>query len=53
MLIGASHFIQQIFQAFFLINCTNLSELIRIRQIGFLAAVAVNTRLWSRCDRWI
>src|ERR1035438_8096678 len=26
LLIGASHFIQQIFQAFFLINCTNLSD---------------------------
>src|ERR1051325_557220 len=29
MLIGASHFIQQVFQAFFLVNCTNLSELVR------------------------
>src|ERR1700674_2620617 len=29
MLIGASAFIQQIFQAFFLVNCTNLSELVR------------------------
>src|SRR5436305_9766458 len=29
MLIGGSHFIQQIFQALFLVNCTNLSELVR------------------------
>src|SRR5262245_64973840 len=36
MLIGASHFIQQIFQAFFLINCTNLSELIRKGKLDFL-----------------
>src|SRR5207249_1009447 len=36
MLIGASHFIQQIFQAFFLINCTNLSELIRTGKMDFL-----------------
>src|SRR5687767_12521069 len=28
MLVGGSHFIQQIFQAFFLTNCTQLSELI-------------------------
>src|ERR1051325_1587084 len=34
MLIGASHFIQQIFQAFFLINCTNLSELVRTGKFG-------------------
>ena len=26
LLVGASHFTQQIFQAFFLINCANLSE---------------------------
>src|ERR1017187_4964908 len=29
MLVGASNFIQQIYQAFFLTNCTNLSELVR------------------------
>src|ERR1051326_2656886 len=29
MLLGASHFIQQIFTAIFLTNCTQLSELIR------------------------
>src|SRR5260370_39274472 len=44
MLIGASHFIQQIFQAFFLINCTNLSELIPTGKMDFLFLLPVNTR---------
>src|SRR5438445_11110953 len=44
LLIGASHFIQQIFQAFFLINCTNLSELIRTGKMDFLLLLPVNTR---------
>src|SRR5947208_11238609 len=44
MLIGASHFIQQIFQAFFLVNCTNLSELIRTGKMDFLLLLPVNTR---------
>src|SRR5206468_4874939 len=44
MLVGASHFIQQIFQAFFLINCTNLSELIRTGKMDFLLLLPVNTR---------
>src|SRR6266700_627168 len=44
MLIGASHFIQQIFQAFFLINCTNLSELIRTGKLDFLLLLPINTR---------
>src|SRR5258706_13609653 len=44
MLIGGSHFIQQIFQAFFLINCTNLSELIRTGKLDFLLVLPVNTR---------
>src|SRR5881296_4624668 len=44
LLIGASHFIQQIFQAFFLINCTNLSELIRTGKLDFLLLLPVNTR---------
>src|ERR1035441_4828768 len=29
LLVGASNFIQQLYQAFFLTNCTNLSELVR------------------------
>ncbi len=44
ILIGASHFIQQIFQAFFLINCTNLSELVRTGKLDFLLLLPVNTR---------
>src|SRR5258708_10510681 len=44
MLIGASHLIQQTFQAFFLINCTNLSELVRTGKLDFLLLLPVNTR---------
>ncbi len=44
MLIGGSHFIQQMFQAFFLINCTNLSELVRNGKLDFLLLLPVNTR---------
>lgn len=44
LLIGASHFIQQIYQAFFLINCTNLSELVRSGKLDFLLLLPVNTR---------
>jgi ABC-2 type transport system permease protein len=44
LLIGASHFIQQIYQAFFLINCTNLSELVRNGKLDFLLLLPVNTR---------
>src|SRR3954447_12565008 len=44
MLVGASHFIQQIFQAFFLINCSNLSELVRTGKFDFLLLLPVNTR---------
>lgn len=44
LLIGASHFIQEIFQAFFLINCTNLSELVRTGKLDFLLLLPANTR---------
>jgi ABC-2 type transport system permease protein len=44
VLIGASHFIQQTFQAFFLVNCTNLSELVRTGKLDFLLLLPVNTR---------
>jgi len=44
LLVGASHFIQQIMQAFFLINCTNLSELVRSGKLDFLLMLPVNTR---------
>jgi ABC-2 type transport system permease protein len=44
LLLGASQFIQQIFQAFFLINCTNLSELVRTGKLDFLLLLPVNSR---------
>ena len=44
LLIGGSHFIQQVFQAFFLVNCTNLSELVRSGKLDFLLLLPVNTR---------
>ena len=44
LLVGASHFIQQIFQAFFLVNCTNLSELVRTGKLDFLLLLPINTR---------
>ena len=44
LLVGVSHFIQQIFQAFFLVNCTQLSELIRTGKLDFLLLLPVNTR---------
>lgn len=44
LLVGASHFIQQIFQTFFLINCTNLSELVRTGKLDFLLLLPINTR---------
>jgi ABC-2 type transport system permease protein len=44
MLVGASHFIQQIFQAFFLTNCTQLSELVRTGKLDFMLLLPMNTR---------
>ncbi len=44
LLVGASNFIQQIYQAFFLTNCTNLSELVRTGKLDFLLLLPVNTR---------
>src|SRR5471032_674542 len=44
LLVGASNFIQQIFQAFFLTNCTGLSELVRTGKMDFLLALPINTR---------
>jgi ABC-2 type transport system permease protein len=44
LLMGASHFIQQIFHAFFLVNCTNLSELVRTGKLDFLLLLPINTR---------
>jgi ABC-2 type transport system permease protein len=44
MLVGASHFIQEIFQAFFLTNCTQISELIRTGRMDFMLLLPVNPR---------
>jgi ABC-2 type transport system permease protein len=43
-LMGASHFIQQIFLAFFLTNCTQLSEYIRTGKLDFMLLLPINTR---------
>ena len=44
LLIGASHFIQQLFQAFFLTNCVELSELIRTGRLDFMLLLPLSTR---------
>ncbi len=44
LLLGASHFIQQLFTAFFLTNCTQLSENIRTGKLDFMLLLPVNTR---------
>jgi ABC-2 type transport system permease protein len=44
LLIGTAHFIQQIFQAFFLTNITQLSELVRTGKLDFMLLLPVNTR---------
>src|ERR1700690_86022 len=44
LLVCASSFIQQTYQAFFLTNCVNLSELVRTGKMDFLLMLPVNTR---------
>jgi len=44
LLVGASSFIQQVFQAFFLVNMTNLSDLVRTGKLDFLLLLPVNSR---------
>ncbi len=44
LLFGVSHFVQQLFTAFFLVNCTELSEHIRTGRMDFLLLLPVNTR---------
>lgn len=44
LLMGAAHFIQQIFQAFFLVNCTQLSEHVRTGKMDFMLLLPINTR---------
>jgi ABC-2 type transport system permease protein len=44
LLVGGSSFIQQTYQAFFLTNCVNISELVRTGKLDFLLMLPVNTR---------
>src|SRR5881296_2151105 len=44
MLIGASHFIQQLFQTFFLVNCAQLSDLVHTGKMDFMLVLPANTR---------
>lgn len=44
LLMGASHFIQQLFTAFFLSNITQLSEYIRTGKLDFMLLLPINTR---------
>jgi ABC-2 type transport system permease protein len=44
LLVGTSHFIQQLFQTLFLVNCINLSELVRTGKLDFMLMLPVNTR---------
>jgi ABC-2 type transport system permease protein len=44
LLIGASHFIQQLFTAIFLSNITQLSEYIRTGKLDFMLLLPINTR---------
>lgn len=49
LLIGTSHFIQQIFQALFLVNCTNLADLVHTGKFDFMLLLPVNTRFLLSC----
>lgn len=44
LLVGASHFIQQLFTAFFLTNISDISEHIRTGRLDFMLLLPVNTR---------
>jgi ABC-2 type transport system permease protein len=44
LLVGASHFIQQLFQAIFLSNCVQFSELVRTGRLDFMLLLPMNTR---------
>ncbi|MBI4325148.1 MAG: ABC-2 family transporter protein [Chloroflexi bacterium] len=44
MLMGTSHFIQQLFTAIFLTNCVQISEYIRTGKLDFMLLLPVNTR---------
>ncbi len=44
LLVGASHFIQQIFQAVFLSNCVQFSDLVRTGRLDFMLLLPMNPR---------
>lgn len=44
LLVGASHFIQQVFTALFLTNCVQLSDHVRTGRLDFFLLLPVNTR---------
>ncbi|HET9364900.1 MAG TPA: ABC-2 family transporter protein [Candidatus Angelobacter sp.] len=44
MLVGASHLIQQLFQAFLLVNCGQLTELVHTGKMDFYLLFPANTR---------
>src|SRR5437763_8099392 len=44
LLMGVSHLIQQIFQASFLTNCTQISEMIRTGKLDFMLLLPISTR---------
>ncbi len=44
LLVGTSHFIQQIFTALFLTNCVEISEYIRTGKLDFMLLLPINTR---------
>lgn len=44
LLVGTSHFVQQVFGALFLTNCAQLSEHIRTGKMDFMLLLPVNTR---------
>lgn len=44
LLMGVSHFLQQLFTAFFLNNCVQISEHIRTGRMDFLLLLPINTR---------
>ncbi|MBM3847079.1 MAG: hypothetical protein FJ405_12450 [Verrucomicrobia bacterium] len=43
-LVGVSHLIQQLFQAFFLVNCSEISDQVQSGKLDFLLLLPVNTR---------
>ena len=44
LLVGTSHLIQQLFQAFFLVNCAEISDLVQSGKLDFMMLLPVNTR---------